>query len=139
MSNPWGGQVQWMTWLLDRMDVGRTYWRNATTEYDTAYTEFYFGDPNVGLEYSILAGMDLCVAVGMLSNLDDGWYPDDTLHEYIQMWATANMDTILNAMLQASFDQLTKFVGITDAFKSAIWDKPFNAEFYAALARGFRQ
>jgi hypothetical protein len=47
------------------------------------------------------------------------------------------MDAILNAMLQADNDQLTTFIGIEDAYRSAIWAQPFNAEFYAALARGF--
>jgi len=51
--------------------------------------------------------------------------------------ATLDMDDIINTMLTADTDQLTKFVGIEDAYRSAIWLKPFNAEFYAALARGF--
>lgn len=52
--------------------------------------------------------------------------------------ASITMADILNAMLQAEYDELTQFVGIEDAYRSAIWDQPFNAEFYAALARGFR-
>jgi hypothetical protein len=55
------------------------------------------------------------------------------------MGGTFDMDALLNEMLAASFDQLTKFVGITDAYRSAVWDAPFNADFYASLARGFRQ
>lgn len=53
--------------------------------------------------------------------------------------AAVDMNAILNCMLTANFDQLTKFVGIEDAYRSALWDQPFNAEFYAALANGFRQ
>lgn len=49
-----------------------------------------------------------------------------------------DMDSILNAMLTAEYDQLQKFIGIEDAYRSALWDQPFNAEFYAALANGFR-
>ena len=49
-----------------------------------------------------------------------------------------DMDGILNALLSASFEQLQRVVGITDAYKVAIWDAPFNEEFYAALARGFK-
>lgn len=49
------------------------------------------------------------------------------------------MGDILTAMLQATFDELTGFVGIEDAYRSALWNKPFNAEYYAALARGFMQ
>jgi len=47
------------------------------------------------------------------------------------------MDDILNSMLSAEFDELQKFVGLVDAYRVAIWNAPFNADFYAALARGF--
>lgn len=51
---------------------------------------------------------------------------------------TVDMAAILNAMLAAKYADLQQFIGIEDAFRSALWDQPFNAEFYAALARGFR-
>lgn len=50
-----------------------------------------------------------------------------------------DMDAIINAMLSASFDQLQHFIGIEDAYRVALWNAPFNAEFYAALARGFQK
>jgi len=52
--------------------------------------------------------------------------------------AEITMDDILNEMLSATFGQLTKFMGITQAYKVAVWDAPYNEEFYAALARGFK-
>jgi len=57
-------------------------------------------------------------------------------------WPTGgvvDMDAILNAMLVSSFDQLQKFIGIVDAYRVALWNAPFNADFYAALARGFQK
>lgn len=66
----------------------------------------------------------------------------DALELIDDNWPTgggATMDDILNAMLAATFDQLTSFMGITQAYKVAVWDAPFNEEYYAALARGFRQ
>lgn len=48
-----------------------------------------------------------------------------------------DMDAILSAMITADFDQLQKFTGLADAYRVALWNEPFNAEFYAALARGF--
>lgn len=50
---------------------------------------------------------------------------------------TPVMGDILTAMLLAKYDELQKFIGIEDAYRSAIWGQPFNSEFYAALARGF--
>lgn len=48
------------------------------------------------------------------------------------------MDSILTAMMTATAEQITEFMGITQAYKVAVWDAPFNEEFYAALARGFK-
>lgn len=49
------------------------------------------------------------------------------------------MDVLLSTMLDASFEQLTSFMGITKAYEIAVWDAPFNEEYYAALARGFKE
>jgi hypothetical protein len=56
---------------------------------------------------------------------------------YTNIGGTLKMGDILTAMLTAKYDELQKFVGIEDAYRSAIWEQPFNSEFYAALARGF--
>jgi len=53
------------------------------------------------------------------------------------MGGGVTMDAMLNAMLSATFAELTKFVGLTEAYNVAVWNAPFNADFYAALARGF--
>ena len=65
---------------------------------------------------------------------------------YTMMWeydyeempgAEVTMSAIINAMLTADFDELKSFVGIADAYRVSLWNKPFEVEFYAALARGF--
>lgn len=48
-----------------------------------------------------------------------------------------DMDMLLSAMVTADFSQLQYFIGIVDAYRQSLWNKPFNAEFFAALARGF--
>jgi hypothetical protein len=47
------------------------------------------------------------------------------------------MEKMLAAMLEAETDEISYFVGLVDAYRQSVWNKPFNAEFYAALARGF--
>jgi len=47
------------------------------------------------------------------------------------------MDAILSAMITADISQIEYFVGFVDAYRMALWNEPFNAEFYAGLARGF--
>lgn len=51
----------------------------------------------------------------------------------------ANMAAILSAMLAATPDELTNFIGIEQAYMAAMWNAPYNGEYYAALARGFRK
>ena len=65
---------------------------------------------------------------------DSMHYVDDNLNGV----ADVNMDSILTAMITAEFDQLQKFIGLVDAYRVAVWNAPFNADFYAALARGFQ-
>ena len=69
-------------------------------------------------------------------------YLRDCLNTIDTSWpsgGTVDMDAILNAMLAAKQDEITQFIGIEQAFMAAIWNAPFNADYYAALARGFRQ
>ena len=49
------------------------------------------------------------------------------------------MQQIINAMFTAKPAQISSFVGLTDAYKQSIWNAPFNAEMWAAIARGFQQ
>jgi len=47
------------------------------------------------------------------------------------------MSAILSAMISADEEEYQYFIGIVDAYRVALWNNPFNAEFYAAIARGF--
>lgn len=51
--------------------------------------------------------------------------------------ADIDMGMLLLAMLSAESDQIRTFIGIVDAYRLSVWNKPFNAEYYAAIARGF--
>lgn len=53
--------------------------------------------------------------------------------------AEVTMSSLLTAMLSADPYQIMYFVGLVDAYRQSIWNRPFNKEFYAALARGFMQ
>lgn len=50
-----------------------------------------------------------------------------------------DMDAIINAMFTATFNELEKFIGLVDAYRLALWNAPFNAEWYASIARGFQK
>jgi hypothetical protein len=72
------------------------------------------------------------------------WLPDQfpqlefMYQEYDYWGGVPKMGDIITAMLTATYEELQSFVGIVDAYRSAVWDQPFNAQFYAALANGFR-
>lgn len=53
--------------------------------------------------------------------------------------AEITLDAILSAMLTADDDQIQYFIGLVDAYRQSIWNKPFNREYFAALARGFAE
>ena len=53
--------------------------------------------------------------------------------------AAVTMAAMINAMLLATPSEVQYFVGLVDAFRQSIWNKPFNEDFFAALARGFER
>lgn len=69
------------------------------------------------------------------------YYMADALYWINDNWVAdgngLTMAALLNVMLSADFDEFRTFIGIVDAYRVGLWNKPFNAEYYAALARGF--
>jgi hypothetical protein len=68
--------------------------------------------------------------------------PMESPHYASTYWAWkegGDMDGLLSTMLTAKLDQITEFVGIEQAYMAAIWNAPYNHEYYSALARGFRE
>ena len=53
--------------------------------------------------------------------------------------AEITMDAILSAMVTATPDELQYFIGLVDAYRQSLWNRPFNREYFAALARGFME
>lgn len=102
------------------------------------------GNP-VGVSYECAQLHDLCI-LWAVKLCDSGGFKGK-LHQSLDWiddnWSAGNgdvtMDAILTAMLSAEYSELEQFVGIVDAYRVALWDGWFNTEFYAALARGFKQ
>lgn len=95
--------------------------------------------------YLCYAVEQLAICFNYTANLHKDTWQDSHLYEAIY-WAgmgagggEVTMDAILTAMLSAEYRELQQFVGIVDAYRVALWDTWFNTEFYAALARGFKQ
>lgn len=73
----------------------------------------------------------------------DSFYIIDALQWISDNWPSEpeppeiTMDDIINAMLGAEAGHIQYFVGLVDAYRQVMWNKPFNQEFFAAIARGF--
>jgi len=91
---------------------------------------------NVALSISWLYG-----AIQHLTYGNTIYYPPLRIPYYLRNCAggTFDMDTLLSTMLGATPEQVTYFIGLEDAYRQSIWNKPFNSEFFAALARGFQE
>jgi len=124
-----------------------TAWQTNWAIYDNYQTDaaYYIGQAQIH-GFGAAGWDDLLNAVILLyltNEYTDGYHgcgfeasPLNNLLYYSGQ-ATSDMDGILDTMLTADTAQMTKFVGIEDAYRSATWVKPFNVEFYAALARDF--
>ncbi|GAF99130.1 unnamed protein product, partial [marine sediment metagenome] len=49
------------------------------------------------------------------------------------------IQSMINAMLLANPYEVEYFIGLVDAYRQSTWNRPFNKEFFAALARGFAE
>ncbi len=104
-------------------------------------------DPVDKLHFGYLCGAvyQILDCINYIAHIRRDDYQQSPLYESIYWGAQGNgnggvtMDAILTAMITAEFSQLQKFVGIEDAYRVALWNEPFNAEFYSALARGFTE
>lgn len=70
--------------------------------------------------------------VNLLQKVDDYLTPWEGMDEY-----ELTMDKITSVMITATDDEVKYFIGLIDAYRVGLWNKPFNAEYFAALARGF--
>jgi len=126
------------------------YWETSQTYIETGLTEQGLGlmDWAMGKDHDAIG--HLCTAVywslmstRALAQLAASASDQSELMESIYWSASGaepsevTMDAVLLAMLTAQPDELKRFIGLVDAYRSALWNEPFNAAFYAALARGF--
>ncbi len=138
--------------LWDRYDVANGYRSNLNNARSAAYAQWAIGDDHDAIEY-IIDGMQSTVYY-MVAMLAKGFYGHNG-STYALLSAldrtqanpfitsddvpAITMQSILDAMVTANPDQTMYFVGLLDAFKQSVWNRPYNKEFFAALARGFME
>ena len=117
-------------------DTGYGYWEYLNENWETSPFDYMWRlcvTQSIGSLYNITRQLIWCTGIASGTKRIP-YYLANCVGD-----AAIDMDSIINAMLPASFDQLQKFIGLVDAYRVALWNAPFNADFYAALARGFQQ
>lgn len=129
--------------LIPFWDSASTYYGTGSTEQTAALMDWIVANDHAAIGHLCNAVYWSLQSTKALARLDETDSDQSELMESIY-WAgmgdgggAVDMDAIVNAMLAATFDQLQRFIGIEDAYRVALWNAPFNADFYAALARGF--
>lgn len=140
--------------LKNYIDLGYGDGASAYTDFLNARTQLYYAGDYIEDEEWALAKTALYNAADLFGTCasyllsDDIWgeglrgHWKDALYWINDNWpgdgdGVVTMDAILSCMITATFSQLQTFVGLVDAYRVALWNEPFNSEYYAALARGF--
>jgi len=118
-----------------------TYYNRAMDHHSDAQAHWNLGEDHEAIEDLLLEIYD----VRSMGEMWGGWSPYD-YEGPIWWWLTncsggdeLTMDSLINVMLQATNEEYKAFIGLVDAFRMALWNQPFEAEYYSALARGFTQ
>ncbi len=138
----WTSYSSARNWVQSQYVTAMNTFDVAMAQITDAWTDWYVPNDHAALAHALNA-ITSAVWIGyrdttghadMTDNFANVWLFD---YIYPKLAGAIDMDDILSAMVAADYDELQYFVGLTDAYKVAIWNQPFNAEFYAALARGF--
>ncbi len=133
------------SYFQDRYLEGSVFWSYVGAKISDIRDEADIGhwkDALYAASYAILNNRN---ALNSLTNYDEGIVYKSPLMMCLKFAAVEpesealTMDSLLSTMLTATPEQLQYFVGLVDAYRQSLWNRPFNAEFYAALARGFEQ
>ena len=117
------------------------------------YADDYFPADKTNALSHVIQGMYRTLEfMAAVLSLDDYGYPENNYglitaldrslaNEFITEAPAADvtMSNILSAMVSADFTEFQTFIGFIDGYRVALWNEPFNAEYYAALARGFME
>ncbi len=117
-----------------------TYSNRCLNHMSDAWVHWYSNQDHNAIE-DVLSGLsDANAAAGYA-----GWGYDP--FAYVGPWwwyltnciegGTLTMADIITAMHTASNEELKTFIGLVDAYRISLWNKPFESDFYAAIARGF--
>jgi len=113
---------------------------DAITDEQYAHTHWNLNQDHAAIEDILKALHHIVSSLKYGSFSYAPFYPYGALHYYLTTCLDEpeiDMDMILDAMVGATPEQVMYFIGLADAYRQSVWNKPFDKEFFAALARGF--
>lgn len=129
--------------LLNVWPTARNHYNKILTYKNTAWTHWAANEDHEAIGAIILALSEVYwtfQAYPYFINADPKQSP---IVESIY-WASQEggaedftMASIIMAMYGATKQEFTDFIGIEDAYRQALWNMPFNRDYFAELARGF--
>ena len=128
--------------MKDSAAYSVSYSNYATAHRGDAYTHWSANQDHNAIEDILRCLTDVITAAGYAGY---GYTPFDNVGPWWWYFTncieapTFDMSSLINAMLLANPVEVEYFVGLVDAYRQSIWNRPFNKEFYAGLARGFEQ
>jgi len=133
LTTSWDNAITPLQDCTGAIATARSYWNAGNDHMAIAATIDGLEDLNLAVDY-MLCYIWMFTPKTCLCNI-----LDQMQDEYGNGGVEVTMDTILSLMVGASPDQLEYFIGLVDAYRQSLWNRPFNAEFFAALARGFAE
>ncbi len=134
--------------LLDYIDTwyGHAYTYFALAKDDIWEAKQQFGvwtDKKV-LETLINGCWRLYTSVGALIGYAEPTTIDYQIPYFLREFTIAEapdagitMRMILDEMFTADNEELKQFIALVDAYRQSLWNKPFDVNYWAAVARGF--
>ena len=143
-----------MAWpaLPELVEMLSDSWDGAVTEFgavqgsiNDAWTHWNAADDHAAIQDILIGFQNLHDAVEYMLCYVWLFDPKTCLAKILQLLEAGiggdeyelTMSDMINTMLTATPDEVQYMVGINDAYRQSIWDRPYNNEFFAALARGF--
>jgi len=130
--------------LESRFDYADYHLGRADELIELAYLWLFNGDDSVALNYSIQSTAHLVAVMEYLMDKNYPWGQEYSIVNFLDLKTAGGeeyeltMEKLLATMMTADSDDVWVFMGTLDAYKHAIWDVPYDQQFFANLSRMFK-
>ncbi|GAI72283.1 unnamed protein product [marine sediment metagenome] len=131
--------------LEGKWDTARSHWDNILTYKKKAFTAWSANEDHIAIGHLITAITETWFTFNVYPGFQFSDPDQSPIVESIY-WANKDVPTaevtmraILDEMFTASDYELMQFIALVDAYRQSLWNKPFDANYWAAVARGFEQ